>query len=131
MEEMVGKKFVGQWRYLNEALFGISADWAEKACFELALFLRMLDDEEDVSAYHAQNECNIPNCGRLILKNGSEKKLPFREVANKVLHSSSLEWDFSDTTDPKLLCNTRDDEKWLRAEVSVVSLAAVCGQFMS
>jgi hypothetical protein len=130
--EMVEGKFLGEWKYLNKALFEISAERAEKACLELALFLRMLDDDENISRYHASTK-NVPNCGKLVMKEGVEKVLTFREVANKVIHSSHREWDF--TEQPTLVCYARptDTEKWgwVRAEVSVVALAAVCSQLIS
>jgi len=129
--EMMGG-FSGEWKYLNKALFEISEERAEKACLELALFLRMLDDEEKISEYHAATH-NVPDCGRLIMKDGSEKVLTFREVANKVIHSSRLEWDF--TKQPVLVCHARPEQTekwgWVRAEVNVAGLAAVCGQLMS
>ena len=96
---------------------------------EFALFLRMLDDEEEVSDYHAATK-SVPSCGRLIMKDGSEKVLTLREVANKVIHSSPLEWDFVEDPDPMLICRTRDKEKWLRAEIDIVAVAAACGQLM-
>jgi hypothetical protein len=90
----------------------------------------MLDDEVMISDYHTATK-NIPNCGRLIMKDGSEKILSFREVANKVIHSSRLEWEFEKYPEPTLICHTSDQEKWIRAEVDIVAVAAVCGQFMS
>lgn len=128
LAEMVEDKFAGEWKFLNNVLFGISAERAEKACLELALFLRMLDDEEDISGYHAATK-NVPNCGRLIIKDESEKTLPFREVSNKMIHSSRLEWDF--VGEPLLICHPRDKERWLRAEVDIVALAVVCSRLMS
>jgi len=89
----------------------------------------MLDDEEKISDYHAQT--NVPDCGRLILKDNSVKGLTFREVANKVIHCSRLEWSFPEKAEPILICHTREEEKWLRAEVNIVAVAAVCGQLMS
>jgi hypothetical protein len=130
LAELVQRKFRGSWEYLNKALFEISAERAEKACLELALFLRMVDDEEELSAYYAKVN-KVPNCGKLIMKDGTEKLLPFREAANKVIHASRLEWKFSKNEDPVLICHTRDEEKWLRAEVEVVALAAVCGTLTS
>jgi len=127
---MIEGKFRGEWKYLNKALFDISAERAEKACLELALFLRMVDDEEKISEYHAATK-NVPNCGRLIMKDGSEKALPFREVANKIIHSTRLEWEVLASPDPTLICHTRDKEQWLRAEVNIVAVAAVCGGLMS
>jgi hypothetical protein len=130
LSDMIEGKFKGEWKYLNRALFDVSAERAEKACLELALFLRMLDDEEKISAYHTAAK-NVPNCGRLIMKDGSEKALSFREIANKVIHSSRLEWEFLKFPDPLLICHTRDKEQWLRAEIDIVAVAAVCGQLMS
>jgi hypothetical protein len=128
--EMVNTKFKGEWKYLNKALFEYSAERAEKACLELALFLRIVDDEWAISAYHNATR-NVPNCGRLIMKNGSEKELPFREVSNKVIHSSRLEWQLLKPSDPSLLCHPRDKEHWVLAEIDLVAFAGVCGQLMS
>ena len=130
LAEMVERKFGGEGKYLNKALFEISEERAEKACIELALFLRMLDDEDDISAYLTATQ-NVPNCGTLFRKDGKEEVLTFREVANKVLHSSRLEWEFSTHPEPLLICHTRDEEKWLRAEVDIVAVAGVCGMLMS
>jgi len=130
LADMVERKFRGSWQYLHKAIFEISEEHANRSCLELALFLRMVDDEEGLSTYFTKVK-SVPNCGKLIMKNGSEKPLPFREVANKVIHSSRLEWEFSKSADPVLVCHTRDKEKWLRAEVDVVALAAVCGTLMS
>jgi hypothetical protein len=131
LNEMVGQKFVGDWKYLQKALFEISAQQAEKACLELALVLRILDDELNVSEIEAQRGFPPRDCGKLILKDGNEKALPFREVANKVIHASGLTWEFDKTPDPVLICHSRDKERWLRAEVNIISLAAVCAMFMS
>ena len=125
-------RFKGEWKYLNKALFEISEQRAEKACLELALFFRMLDDEEKISQYFAST-ASPPNCGRLVMRDGTTGTLPLREVANKVIHASRLEWDFSG--EPVLVCHARPEQiekwKWVRAEVNVVALAAVCGNLMS
>jgi hypothetical protein len=130
LSEMMEAKFRGEWKYLYKALFEVSAEHAEKACLELALFLRMIDDEEGISKHHAETK-NVPSCGRLIIKNGLKKSLLFREVANKVIHSARLEWEFVKFPDPVLICHSREPEKWIRAEVDIVAVAAVCGQLMS
>jgi hypothetical protein len=130
LTSMFAEKFGGEWKYLRKALFEISEERAEKACIELALFLRMVDDEEEISAYHTTTK-SVPNCGRLIMKDGSDQVLTFREVSNKIIHSSRLEWDFSKHPEPLLVCHTRNEEKWIRAEIDVVAVAAVCGTLMS
>lgn len=72
LERMVNRTFVGEWKYLNKVLFDISEQRAEKACIELALFLRMINDDEEISAYN-KSTGQTPNCGRLILKNNSQE----------------------------------------------------------
>lgn len=130
LAQMMDRRFAGEWKYLNKALFELSAARAEKACFELALFLRMVDDEEGISGYHTATQ-NVPNCGKIVMKDKSERPLPFREVSNKIIHSARLEWDFRSGPDPKVICHTREEEKWLHAEVDIVAVARVCGQLMS
>jgi hypothetical protein len=130
LSHLMDAKFQGEWKYLNRALFEVSAERVEKACLELALFLRILDDEHRISHYHTATR-NIPNCGRLIMKDGSETLLTFREVANKVIHSSKLGWEFEAFPEPTLICQSRDTEKWVRAEIDIVEIAAVCGRLMS
>jgi len=129
LEQMIRTNFAGEWKYLTKALLDISEERAEKACFELALFLRVLDDEQKISAFYAQ--VGSPRCGRLIMKDGADKTLSFREVANKVIHSCRLEWSFSKEAEPQLICHSREEEKWLRAEVDIIAFAALCGQLMS
>ena len=98
---------------------------AEKACLELAIFLRYLDDEEGLSKYvHERTNFNF---GRLALRDGKEEELKLRDVANKIIHAAAFQWDFSNPQRPQLVCVSRDEEKWLRAHVDIVSLAAVRG----
>jgi hypothetical protein len=130
LSDLIEGSFGGDWKCLSKALFDISAERAEKACLELAVFLRMLDDDQKVSAYHAATK-RVPDCGKLIMKDGSEQVLTFREVANKVIHSSRLEWEFLKFPNLSLICHTADEERWARAEVDLVAVAAVCGGLMS
>jgi hypothetical protein len=126
---MMTEKFAGEWKYLNKAVFEMSEEKANKACMEFALFLRVFDDDEKLSDYDSQ--CQVINCGRLILKDKPEKFLPFREVANKIIHASRFEWRISAGADPILVCHSRADEKWLHAEVDIIAISAVCGRLMS
>lgn len=132
LEEVAQSTFQGEWKYLNKALFDISVERAEKACVELALFLRMLDDDENLTGYHTGTR-NVPDCGRLIMKDGVDKMLTFREAANKIIHADRLEWNLS--RDPHIVCHARqvdtDRWGWIRAEVDIVAIAFVCGQLMS
>jgi hypothetical protein len=53
LEKLVEQRFPGGWRSLHKALFEIPQDRAERALIELALYLRVLDDDEErgVSKY--------------------------------------------------------------------------------
>ena len=129
LEKMVQTKFKGEWKYLNKALFEISAQQAEKACIELALFLRTFDDEDAISAYHKVTR-RVPKCGTVFFRDGSKAVMTFREVTNKIIHAGAIEWDLL-KNDPILICRGRDQEGWIRAEVDLIAFAAVCGQLMS
>ena len=78
------ERFAGEWKYLPKALFEIADQKAEKACLELALFLRLVDDEQGISGYYRQT--GDRNFGRLILKNGQVDNLQLRDVCNKIIH---------------------------------------------
>ena len=129
LEKLVKTKFEGEWKFLRKALFAIPEQRATKACIELALFMRLLDDKEDMSGYLKQKSGR--SFGRLILKGKPDRRLELREVANKIIHASDLEWDFSSEHRPVLVCSSESKEKWTRAEIDVVAVAAFCGQLMS
>lgn len=128
LENLLNTHFKGEWKYLRELLFEISELHANKACLELAMFIRILDDEEKISDYFKQ--ASHPNFGRLIQSDKTEKELSIRDLANKIVHASELIWDFSIENKPILICKSRD-EKWIQAEINLVSLAAFGGEIMS
>jgi hypothetical protein len=125
LRRLIENGFLGEWKNLQETVFYMSEQRAEKACLELAIFLRYLDDEEGLSKY-VEARVNF-SFGRLILRGGAAEQLKLRDVANKIIHAAALEWDFSDPGRPKLVSLSRETERWERAEIDVVSLASVCG----
>ena len=145
LSEMVSKKFEGEWKYLNKGLFFVSAERAEKALMELALFLRTLDDEQKITGYLKATKKDI-SCGRLVMKSGKQEPLPFREAANKIIHSRKLEWRMTVVEDGEtvgtadgamLYCYPRQyqasspkNRAWERAEIDLVALTAICGQII-
>lgn len=142
LSDMMGKHFDGGWKYLNKGLFELSAQRAEKACMELALFLRTVDDDENITAYLDKTK-SVTSCGRLVMESGDIEPLPFREVSNKIIHAQRLEWrmiimDYGDSVGPAeapvLYCYPRKHptgfsakKRWKQAEIDLVPLAAVCG----
>jgi hypothetical protein len=130
LQKLIQENFVGEWKYLNNALFDISEQRVEKACFELAIFLRLWDDKENITNYIASRG-EAFSCGRLLKKDGLQDDLPFREVANKIIHASHLQWDIPESGPPLLICEGSEDERWIRAEIDIVRLATFCGNIMS
>ncbi len=130
LQNLVKENFTGEWKNLNKALFDMSEQRAEKACLELALFLRLWDDKEKVTDYISSQGESF-SCGFLVKKNGTKDDLPFREVANKIIHASCLQWDIPESGSPLLICESVEEEKWVRAEVDIVRLARFCGGIMS
>jgi len=129
LEKLVETKFIGEWKYLRKGLFDVSEKRAEKACLELAMFLRLLDDEEKLSEYE-RHKTNPLNYGKLTFSEKPEQIIELRDVCNKIIHASGYQWDFSDEDKPKLVCTSREPERWVRAEIDIVNLATFCGELM-
>ena len=129
LENLVETKFIGEWKYLRKGLFEVSEKRAEKACLELAMFLRMLDDEQKITDY-GKHKMSSLNYGKLIFTEKPERILGLRDVCNKIIHASGFQWDFSNEYKPKLVCTSREPEKWDRAEIDIVDLATFCGELM-
>lgn len=132
-------RFDGEWKYLERAVFTLSEGRANKAALELALFLRTLDDREQLSAYRKESagkaapsgELGLQVFGQLFFEGKPPKALSMRDVTNKIIHAAELEWSFPHPDHPHLICRSHEREKWLRAEVDVVALARFCGLLMS
>jgi hypothetical protein len=53
--KLIDEKFQGEWLYLHKFVIEIAEERAIKACIELAIYLRALDDEEKVSVLLREN----------------------------------------------------------------------------
>ncbi len=91
--------------------------------------MRILDDTDDMSGYLRRTESES-SFGRLIMTDKSDRTLKLRDVANKIIHASEIGWDFTNEERPLLICTSREPERWERAEIDVVSVAAFCGGLM-
>ena len=118
----------GEWDTYRRTLLELPEARVERACFELALFLRYLDEDQDLSAYVANNS-NL-QLGTLLSTGKPDEVLSLREVSNKIIHSSSFDWDFGDASRPQLVCIAREPEKWSKARIDVLNLACVSGNLI-
>jgi hypothetical protein len=127
-------RIVGGWKHLDKALFEVAEKRAIKALIELALFLRALDDEQDIAGRKRSPKSQW-TYGEALDDKGTRIVLDLREVANKVLHAASFEFHLAPTTDPKIICIARPDQlkrnKWVRAELELIPIAAACGMLVS
>lgn len=133
LENLLESHYQGEWKYLTSALLDIPKQRANKACIELALFLRKLDDEQKISTY--LNKTKPFDFGSLIKTNDRSDKLTFRDTCNKIIHASELKWDFPDPKSPTLICIPdrsipHGREQWERAEINLPNLAGLCGLIM-
>jgi hypothetical protein len=87
-----------------------------------------LDDEQGLSDHYAEHS-NM-TFGTLYLRDGKASELSLRDVANKIIHAVSFDWDMSRPHQPMLVCNSREEEKWLRAHVDVTMVSIACGDLV-
>jgi hypothetical protein len=134
LEKLVEQRFHGEWKYLHKALFEIPQDRAERALIELALYLRVLDDDEEheISKYVGDRH----TFGELIRSDGSREPLLIRDVANKIIHAARYDWIFPTADDdPRVVCVASEPEaarhKWTVADINVANLGTFCGMLMS
>lgn len=124
--------FKGDWEFLRKVVYDRAENQATKAVIELALFLRILDDNNDFSEREWKD---VEGCGSLIMRDGTVEDISPRQIANKIIHAKSYEWKEEETPGfnigPELVCYGRDDEKWERADIEIFALAAICGQLAS
>jgi hypothetical protein len=124
--DLLDERFHGEFRYLRESVGNLAEIRADRALFEMGLELRALDDEEDISdKEEGQSFGALYDCG------GRFKVLGFRDMANKIIHAESFEWDFQNRQVPKVICIAQEKQRerynWDRAEINLVDLAAFMG----
>jgi hypothetical protein len=116
----------GEWENLDYGISVLPRKRANRACIELALMLRSLDEALNIGQYEG-------DLGRLYDKSGQSSPLPLREVLNKIIHAKSIEWDFTRPNIPVIVCEAskRQVERhgWTKAEIRIDTLGTVCGMF--
>jgi hypothetical protein len=129
LSKWVKDNFVGEWKYLHKALFEMPVERANLALLELATQLRRLDNHHNLSDLLRQ--LKRPPFGKVIKEDGTEEPLYFRDMTNKMMHSSSIEWQLADSDNPIIICHSPDPTRWVKAEIQISHLAFHCGGMMS
>jgi hypothetical protein len=131
-----------RWDVSDRVLFDLPEQRATRAIIELAVMFRALDDVGEITkhdyvathpyvVYHDTGHVY----GKLYGLDGAAEALPLREVPNKIIHASNIEWSFSNPEEPLIICHAPESQtrryKWTRAEVFMKSFAAVCAALAS
>lgn len=134
LNALVNNHFKGNWKYLERFVFELPEERATRAAVELAALLRLLDDDQRINEF-LEKSASWRSFGTVFNPQGGTSPLSLREVANKVIHSARLEWNFDRPKDPVLISHAAPDQQqrhnWVRAEIKIIDLAALCGQLLS
>jgi hypothetical protein len=130
LSKLLDERFRGEWKYLSKSIYELAEIRADRALLEMATQLRVLNDEQHISDYLRQTKSGP--IGMVTQADGGSTELHFRDMTNKVIHASKFEWDPSTPDDPKVICfpNDADQNRWKRAEISLVAFAALIGSLM-
>jgi hypothetical protein len=131
IKRIINERFKGYWEYLEDFAFEVPCRNAIRACLEIALLIRLIDDTYETPRFvKKQHSFGVIHCA-----GGKTKPLNLRELTNKIIHAKDLSWDLSDENVPKLWCTAPEEQrishKWERAEVHIINLAAYCGMLAS
>ena len=113
LEDLVQERLQGEFKQFRDTAFQLAEQHAERACLELALLVRYLDDEQQVSeAYLGYSQVDF---GFVTKPDGSIGALTLREVTNKIIHARGFSWDTAKRNYPRLVCHPRDGQRWSKA----------------
>jgi hypothetical protein len=128
LHDVLNSRFTGEQKYLRKTVDGIAPENAIRAFIELASYLRLLDNKENMSGYLEQVQAH--KLGRVMKQAHSEEPLYLRDLTNKIMHAQEWKWDVSAPNEPKLICVSNDPKRWLAAEIDIQAFTAFCGQLM-
>ena len=121
-------RFEGEFSQFRDTAFQIATQHAERACLELALLLRYLDDEDQIGdKYMGYSQVDF---GSFTKPDGAVEPLALRDVTNKIIHARAFSWDMSRDLHPRLICYPRDGQRWKQADIDITALAAVSGSLL-
>ncbi len=125
--EVIDEAFKGEWKYLHKTV-EYAEPRADRALLEMAVQLRVLDDQHDLSsAFKAQG---VPPLGVINLRNGKTRALSFRQMTNKIIHGEYFDWQLEHKAPKVVVTTTEASQDWNSAEINIVNLMAYLGQIM-
>lgn len=124
-------EFSPSWNRAQQTLLGLADARADRAVLDLAIYLQSLTSPRSIADRLRAQKVD-DDCGLLVKHNGREERLRLRDVAAKIMEADHRRWNWSKESTPILVCVPPQEEsatknaKWLRAEVNLHQLAAIC-----
>lgn len=134
LRSILDNRFKGEWKYLRKTIEDVGSENSIRAFIELASYLRLLDDQKDLSGFLARVNYS-PGAeqlvfGRVIKQDQPDEPLYLRDLTNKIIHAKNWKWDISNADNPKLICISKEPERWQTAEIDIEAVAGFCGGLM-
>jgi hypothetical protein len=123
---IINERFKNEPKYLNKIVYEFSEQRANRALLEMAMHLRTADDIEGLGF----EELKLPPLGTIVRSDGSEKKLHFRQMTNKIIHAGGFSWELADPKDPRIVCLSREQENWKEAHIVLLRLMICMNGFI-
>jgi hypothetical protein len=124
MAALLGTKFHGEWEYLHKSIYELAEVRADRALLEMATQLRVLDDQQGLSAIYQRRK--EPPLGLVVQGDGRATPLHFRDATNKIMHAALFEWDLN-PAEPRVICLPHDAERWKHAEITLLHWMGLIG----
>jgi hypothetical protein len=131
IKRLIKERSLGYPERLEEFAFTVPGRNALRACLEIAVLIRLIDDEWGIVNYLKQVNQETLSCFGVVHRtDGTEEPLSLRELTNKIIHAERRSWDLSDEQAPKLVCIAADEQQrkhgWVKAEVDIINLSFFC-----
>jgi len=127
VRRVIEECFAGEWGPLNDTTNEMAELRADRALLELAVQLRVLDDQEGINEYLKRSGKPLI-FGEVLQGDNTATPLFFRDLTNKILHADRFNWVFGSDNDPQVTLFSRDPKHWQRAKVSIVAMMAFVGR---
>jgi hypothetical protein len=119
----MGEPF-GDSRFLYNACYNRPKQQANIVLLELAIHLRLFEDVYGLP--ETWKHAGGIVFGKVFKLDGKEEELYFRDMTNKIIHTTSIDWDLSNPDNPVIVSHSDNPARWLKAEIQIHCLVAFC-----
>lgn len=116
------------WRPVDDILFRLPEEKADRALLEMGTLLRALDDVEGIGEELSRR--GDPTYGFVLKPDGTHEGLYFRDMTNKILHARGFRWGDDAEFGPVVHCIGNDPERWIEAQIRIERLLGLCSEIV-